>query len=396
MGESPQFLLSLEALRARQSSKWTVYPPDVLPAWVADMDYALAPPLQAAIEARVAGQDLGYPRMYGPSGLAEVFAARAARKYGSQVDPARVEFLSDVVQGLYLALLALTEAGDGVLVQTPIYPPFLHAVAETGRRLVDCPLAVGPQGFTVDFDSLDAACDAGVRVLMLCHPHNPSGRAFTRGELEGFAALVRRHDLLVVSDEIHADLVLDERQHIPFATLGEDIAARTLTLTSASKAFNIAGLCLATAVFGSQALQTRFARLPGHVRGGRSTLGMAAAHAAWTAGDAWLDAVKRQLRANRDRVAAFVAERWPAVRHFPPEATYLSWLDCRGLELGEEPYRFFLREAKVALSDGPTFGAPGQGCTRLNFATSPEILEEILSRLDRALATAGKSRPAPR
>lgn len=396
MADTPQFLLSLEALRARQSSKWTVYPPDVLPAWVADMDYALAPPIQAAIEARVTGQDLGYPKMYGASGLAEVFAARAAERHHWAVEPARVEFLSDVVQGLYLALLTLAEPGDGVLVQTPIYPPFLHAVAETGRRLVDCPLVQGRDGFEVDFAALDAACDEGVKVLMLCHPHNPSGRAFTREELEDFAVLVRRRDLLVVSDEIHADLMLDERPHIPFASLGEDIAARTLTLTSASKAFNIAGLCLATAVFGSQALQARFARLPGHVRGGRSTLGMAAAHAAWTAGEPWLDAVKRQLRANRDRVAAFVAERWPGVRHWAPEATYLSWLDCRALALGEEPYRFFLREARVALSDGPTFGTPGVGCTRLNFATSPAILEEILARMDTALATAGKSRPAPR
>ena len=396
MAESPQILLSLEALRARQSSKWTVYPPDVLPAWVADMDFALAAPIEAAVAARVAGHDLGYPKTYAASGLAEVFAARAGARYGWQVDPARVEFLGDVVQGLYLALLTLAEAGDGVLVQTPIYPPFLQAVGDTGRRLVECPLIPGPHGFEIDFAALDKACEAGVKVLMLCHPHNPTGRAFTRGELEDFAVLVRRHHLWVVSDEIHADLMLVDRPHIPFASLGEDIAARTLTLTSASKAFNIAGLCLAAAVCGSAALQSRYARLPAHVRGGRSSLGMAAAHAAWTAGDAWLAAVKAQLLTNRDRVAAFVAERWPQVRHFAPEATYLAWLDCRALALGEEPYRFFLREARVALSDGPTFGAPGVGCTRLNFATSPAILDEILARLDKALFTAGKSRPAPR
>ena len=396
MGDTPQILLPLDALRARQSSKWTAYPPDVLPAWVADMDYALAAPIQAAIEARVAGQDLGYPKMYRASGLAEAFATRAAAKYAWPVDPSRVEFLGDVVQGLYLALLALTEPGDGVLVQTPIYPPFLQAVEETGRRLVECPLVFGRAGFEVDFAALDAACDAGVKVLMLCHPHNPSGRAYSREELEDFAVLVRRHKLLVVSDEIHADLMLVDRPHIPFASLADDVAARTLTLSSASKAFNIAGLCLAVAVFGSAALQAQFGRLPSHVRGGRSTLGMAAAHAAWTAGDPWLAAVKQQLRANRDRVATFVAERWPGIRHVPPEATYLAWLDCRGLALDEEPYRFFLREARVALSDGPTFGKPGCGCTRLNFATSPEILEEILARMDRALATAGKSTPARR
>jgi len=396
MSESIPLLLSQEQLRARECAKWTVYPGDVIPAWIADMDFALAPPVREALAQRLAAQDLGYPKMYQRAALPEAFAARMAALYGWTIAPSQVEFFSDVVQTIHFCLLTLLEPGEGVLIQTPIYPPFLQSVEETGRRQVLCPLQPRPEGYGIDFNALEAACDAGTRMLLLCHPHNPTGRAFTREELEGLAALVRRHNLIVVSDEIHADLMLDARPHLPFAMLGEDIAARTITLTSPSKAFNIAGLCLAVAVFGSPALRQRFGRLPDHLRGGRSAFGMAATAAAWQAGDPWLDAVLAQLRANRATVAEFVATRWPLVRHTPPEATYLAWLDCRALALGEEPWRFFLREARVALSEGPNFGAEGEGFVRLNFATSPAILQEILERMDRALITAGKSTPAAR
>jgi cystathionine beta-lyase len=264
-------------------------------------------------------------------------------------------------------------------------------VEETGRRQVLCPLVQTGEGYRIDFEAMEAACDAGTRMLLLCHPHNPTGRAFTRGELEGLAALVRRHDLLVLSDEIHADLMLEHRTHIPFAMLGEDIAARTITLTSPSKAFNVAGLVLAVAVFGSPALREKFGQLTGHVRGGRSAFGLSATAAAWQEGEPWLEAVRAQLRANLAMLTTFVNSRWPRIRYVAPEATYLAWLDCRGLGLGEEPFQFFLREARVALSEGPSFGEDGQGFVRLNFATSPEILAEILRRMDDALVRAGKA-----
>jgi cystathionine beta-lyase len=192
-----------------------------------------------------------------------------------------------------------------------------------------------------------------------------------------------------VADEIHADLMLDARPHLPFASLAPEIAARTITLTAASKAFNVAGLCLACAVFGSAALRARFATLPNHVRGGRSTMGMTAAAAAWRDGDSWLDETLSTLRTNRERLATHVAREWSAIRHFPPEATYLAWLDCRELALGEEPYRWFLREAKVALGEGPSFGPPGVGHVRINFATTPAILDEVLGRMRGALARRG-------
>lgn len=386
---APNILLPLDQLRARQSAKWTVYAPDVLPAWIADMDYAVAPPIREALQARLAREDLGYPMRYPRAGLDALFADRMAALYGWTVQPAQVEFFSDVVQIIHVALQTLLAEGEGVIIQTPIYPPFLQSVQETGRRQVLCPLVRGPAGYEIDFDAMDAACDAGTRLLLLCHPHNPTGRAFTREELEGLAELVRRRDLIVLSDEIHADLMLDDRPHIPFAALGDDIASRTITLTSPSKAFNIAGLCLAVAVFGSAGLHQRFGKLTAHVRGGRSAFGMSATAAAWTDGAAWLAAVRAQLRENRATVTEFLRARWPQLGYFAPEATYLAWIDCRALGLSEEPYRFFLREARVALSEGPSFGTAGEGCVRLNFATSPEILAEILQRMDGALLMQG-------
>lgn len=376
---------SLERLRARGGIKWQAFGPDVLPAWVADMDFEVADEIRAALEDTIARNSLGYTQPFEREGLDQVFCARLRARFAWDVDPAQVEFFSDVVQAIYLALLTLTEAGDGVLITTPIYPPFLGAVAETGRRPDLCTLVRGPRGYEIDFDALARAVDGRTRLLLLCHPHNPTGRAFQRAELVQLAQFALAHDLWVVADEIHADLMLDARMHVPFASLGPEIAARTLTLTSPSKPFNIAGLCLAAGVFGSDALRARFHALPPHLRGGRSAFGLAAARAAWTVGQPWLDAVLVQLRANRDQVATFVRERWPEVVYMPPEATYLAWLDFRALALAREPYRFFLETAKVALGEGPAFGTPGEGFVRLNFATTPAILDAVLTRMDAAL-----------
>jgi len=378
---------SLANLRRRRGAKWQHYGADVLPAWVADMDFAPAPAIVAALEARITTGALGYPEAIAHSGLFELFAERVAARYGWHIDAGDVLSLVDVVQGLYLCLETLSERGDGVVIQTPIYPPFLHAVAETGRRAVSSPLVAGPAGYGIDFDALEAAIDDGTRVLMLCNPHNPSGRAFTAAELDRLADIACRHDLVVLSDEIHADLMLDPRPHLPIAARSPEVAARTVTLMSASKAFNIAGLCLAFAHFGSPALRARFERVPGHVRGATHALSVCAVEAAWREAQPWQDGIVRQLRANRDRVAAWVRERWPAIGHFAPEATYLAWFDLRALELPVEPYDFFLAEGRVALSPGRNFGPEGSGHVRLNFATPPAILEQILARMDAALGT---------
>jgi cystathionine beta-lyase len=384
--------LDLARLRRRRGEKWRLYPPDVLPAWVAEMDFPLAAPIRRAVEEALAADDLGYPVNPRPQDLPSVFAARMAERFGWRIDPQRVEVLTDVVQGIYVALDRFAAPGQGVVVQTPVYPPFLHAVRDTGRRLVENPLVEGPGRYEMDLDGLRAAIDPETRVLLLCHPQNPTGRVFERGELEPLAELALRHDWVVVSDEIHADLVYPGSEgreagarHVPFASLAPEVEARTITLTSATKAFNIPGLRCALAHFGSAELLHRFRSLPRHVRGGIGSLGLAATAAAWSEAQPWLDHVLRTLAGHRAFVADFVGAALPGVRHHPPEASYLAWLDCRSLGLGPSPQRFFLEHARVALSPGEAFGRPGEGFVRLNFATSRALLGEILERMAKAL-----------
>ena len=371
--------------RTSRGEKWTQYAPDVLPLWVADMDFAVAEPIRRVVQHAVDTSDFVYPVHPAPTDLPEIFAARARARFGWEVEPRQVEILTDVMQGVYVGLQQLSEAGDGVVVQTPIYAPFLRAVKETGRRLAENPLAHGPGGHELDLAGFRRAAQ-GARLLLLCHPHNPSGRMFRRDELEAMAEGVLANDLGVVSDEIHGDLVHGEERFVPFASLSPEIAARTLTLCSASKAFNIAGLRCAVAVFGSDELRRRFLAVPRHARGGINILGIEATRAAWLHGQPWLDAARAYLGANRALVARAVAETLPGVGHHPPEATYLAWLDCRALGLEPSPFRFFLERAKVALSDGASFGTPGAGFVRLNFATSRSIVTEALQRMAKALA----------
>jgi cysteine-S-conjugate beta-lyase len=383
MGRLDLDRLDIAQLRARRGEKWRQYPADVLPAWVAEMDYPIAQPIRAAVEGALALEDLGYP-LEPPAALPEAFAERMAARFGWRIDPQRVEVLSEVVQGIYVALDRLTAPGDGVVVQTPVYPPFLRAVREMERRMVENPLVAGAARFEIDFDGLRAAAP-GARAFLLCNPQNPTGRVFERRELEGIAELAAAHDWVVVADEIHADLVYPGAAHVPFASLGPEVEARTVTLSSASKAFNVPGLRCAVAHFGSEVLRKRFLSLPRAVRGGQGSLGQAATIAAWRAGDAWLAEVLAYLDGNRRAVARFVAERWPDARTRLPEATFLAWIDFRALGLAPSPYAFFLDRARVALSDGAAFGPPGRGFARLNFATSRPLLDEILGRMDRAL-----------
>jgi cystathionine beta-lyase len=370
--------------RPSRGEKWSLYPEDVLPLWVADMDFPVAEPIRRSLRRSVERSDLGYPIHPAPTDIQEITAARMRTRFGWRIEPGHVEVLCDVVQGLAVSLLQFAEAGEGAIVQTPIYPPFLGNVRSTGRRLVEAPLAYGAGGYEVDLDALAASIDAGTRLLLLCNPHNPTGRVFRRSELEGMAELALRHDLVVVADEIHGDLVFTGHTHVPFASLSPEVAERTVTLTAASKAFNIAGLRCGIAIFGSEARKRRFNALPRHVRGGVG-LGFEALRAAWLHAQPWFDAVLPYLEANRDHVTRFVAEELPGVRLHPPEGTYLAWLDCNALALEPSPYEFFLQRARVALSDGPNFGTPGRGFARINFATSRAILGEALERMAKAL-----------
>lgn len=372
-------------LRGLSGKKWRNYGADVLPAWVADMDFPVADPIREYLERMVATSDFGYPDDEESERLCRAFAGRAERRFGWVVDPTRIELMADVVQGILLCLQQYTQPGDGVIINTPIYPPFLTSTQSMARRVVRNPMLTGNDGFMLDTVGLAEIIDDRTRMYLLCNPHNPTGRVLRRAELEAIAELALRHDLVVIADEIHADLLYDGHRHIPFATLGPEVAARTITLTSATKSFNTAGLRLSIAVFGSAALQERFNAVPSRLRGGLNCFGAAVTRIAWEEGDAWLAELVDYLRGNRDLITRFLGERLSGVRYFPCESTFLAWLDCRGLGLERDPYSHFLERAGVALSDGRTFGDEGEGCVRLNFATPRVQLEEILERMSESI-----------
>jgi cystathionine beta-lyase len=374
-----------ETRRPSLGEKWETYPEDVLPLWVADMDYPIADPIQRALRTAVDRSDLGYPIHPAPTEIPAVTVARMQERFGWTPREDCVEILSDVVQGMYVALSEFAEEGQGAVVQTPIYPPFLGSVNKMKRRLVRNPLKLEEDGFHVDLEGLRAAVDADTRLVMLCNPHNPSGRVFSRAELDGIAGIACERDLVVVSDEIHGELVYPGSLHVPFASLSDEVAARTITLTAASKAFNTAGLRTAVAIFGSRELRSRFNRFPRHMRGGIGILGIEALQAAWRHGQPWLDHVLAYLDGNRRFVADFVRSELPDVVHHSPEATYLAWLDFRAYGLEPSPYQHFLERGRVALSDGANFGPEGRGFARINFATSRRVLAEALERVAKTL-----------
>ena len=354
--------------------------------WVNATEDSIAAPIQDALTRLVESSDLGYPIGLNDTGLPEVFCERMEERFGWRPEPGRVEILSEVVQGIYLALEAFSEPGQGVAVQTPIYPPFLSSIRDTGRRLVDNPMRVGTAGIEFNLDGLAASIDADCRVLLLCNPHNPSGRVYDRTSLERVASIAIQHDLVVVSDEIHADLVYAGHQHIPIASLDPEIARRTVTLNSTSKAFNIPGLRTAIAHFGSPELQRRFNRaVPRDVRGGIGLLGLHASLAAWRWSQPWLDEVLPYLSTNRDIAEQALRERAPQIRFLRPEATFLAWLDCTALGLDESPASHFLRNGRVALSRGEFFGEGWKSFARLNLGTSRTILLEAIDRVGKAL-----------
>jgi cystathionine beta-lyase len=374
------FLFTESELRARGGGKWRKYPADVLPAFVAEMDFKVAPAVQSALKRFTDRQDYGYELFPDREALFSAFVGWMGRRHSWNPDPSLTIAIDDVVQGLVAAVVAFSSSDDGVIVQTPIYPPFLSVVAAAGRRLVENPLQLGDR-YTIDGKGLrDVASSA--RVLLLCNPHNPTGRVFGRAELDEIAAVAEEHDLVIVADEIHADLTFSPSKHIPMETIAP---SRTVTVTSATKSFNIPATRTAVMHFGSAELKERFgAAIPDHLLGRPSRFGVEGTVAAWTDSEEWLAEVMRYLEANRDLVTRWVASR-PRVGYRTPEATYLAWLDCRELGLPGTPYDFFLESAKVALSNGPDFGTPGEGHVRLNFATSTEILEEVLARMSHAL-----------
>ncbi|GAA2079516.1 MalY/PatB family protein [Actinomadura alba] len=382
--------LDLAWLRGKEGVKWRKPDPDVLPAWLADMDFPVAPPVRDALAEAIHRGDLGYPAWSTWSGfnpLAEPFAARMTEFYGWRPRPEWLLNFSDVLQVLQIVLHLTTRPGDAIALQTPNYPPFLKTIELMRRRAVGNPIEWSGDGWEFDPQRLEHAVRAsGCRTMMVVNPHNPTGRVFTRAELQSLADIAMRNDMLVLADEVLADLAYAPHHHIPLASLGSGIAERTVTLSSITKAFNLSGLRCAVAHIGPAQLRAEIGSYPPDFFGPVNVLGVEATKAAWQFGDAWLTALVDHLRGNSDLVADTLSAYAPGIRYEPPQAAYLAWLDCKGLELGEEPADYFLTNARVDLSHGADFGPEGRGFARLNFATSKEILAEILSRMTTAIA----------
>jgi cystathionine beta-lyase len=375
---------SIPFLRGRRTNKWHKFADDVLPAWVADMDFGVAPPIAEALARLARTQEYGYAAREGL--LAEAFARRMQSRFDWTVDPADAHPIGDLVQATFSSVMAFSEPGDAVVLQLPSYPPFMRAIEDTGRRLIANHMRDNGTRWELDLAAYDAAPDPRARLLTFCHPQNPTGRAYTRAELEQVAAFALRHDLIVVSDEIHADIVYPGGTHIPLASLSPEMAARTITITSATKSFNIPALRCAVMHFGTPELKERFfARIPSRLLGSPGVTGVDATIAAWDEGQPWLDEILAQLQANRDWLMQNLGDALPGVTLRRPEATYLAWLDCSALKLPVPAGQFFLDKARVGLNAGETFGEKYAAFARLNFASPAPVLKEIVGRMSDAV-----------
>ena len=375
----------VDAARAgRTSAKWRAFPPDVMPLWVAEMDFPLAAPIAQALHAAIDRSDVGY-RWAGD--LPEAYAAFAARRLGWQPDPARVIVLGDILAAIAESLRRLTGPDDAVVITPPIYPPFFGVTRDIVQRpIVEVPLADG----ALDLDGLEEAfCRPEVTAFLLSQPHNPTGAIVPLDTLATVAELARRHGVVVISDEVWTPLPLGGRSVPSYLSLGEELTGPDVALVSASKAFNLAGLKCAQVVAGSAELADRLrATIPVEVTYAAGQLGVIASVAAYREGDAWLDATLARITDNAALLGDLLRAQLPEVRYTAPEATYLAWLDCRDLGLGDDPAAAFLEHGRVALNPGPDFGAPGRGFVRLNLATTPDVIEEAVERMSRAVAVA--------
>ena len=380
------FDLNLDRVRNRPGIKWERHGNDVLSAWVADMDVEVPDFIKEAVIERIEVGGLGYGFYDEPIPVLEAFKSRMDTAFGWNVDTEDVMRVHDVIQGLEWVLHTLTPPGSEIVVQTPVYPPFYSSVEGTGRGWVANPLLENEDGWALDFDHLDeVAARDNVSALLLCHPHNPCGYVMTAADLAQIIEIAERNNLLVISDEIHCDLVYSPHRHVPTASISELAAQRTVTLTAATKTFNMAGLRMAFIHSSSRQYSPQLKEIRPRMIGGINGLGQVATVAGWEEGDAWIADLVEGLDHNRHLLAELLREHLPQIRYRPPQATYLSWLDCRELGLGDDPAEIFMSRGKVALNSGLDFGIEGTGYVRLNFATSPEMLIMIVERMASAV-----------
>lgn len=368
----------LSALRSRLSVKWTMFPPDVLPLWVAEMDYPLAAPVAGAMIERIAASDVGYA--HSPLALGQAFSSFATDAWGWTPDPTSVRMATDVSVTIAEALRQVLRPGDPVVITTPVYAPFFDLIPEAGGQVVEVPLLDEGVSWALDLDGLEAAFAAGARAFLLCNPHNPLGLVHSRATLAAVAELADRYGVIVVSDEIHGPLVHPGVQYTPYLTVSDAARDHGIAVTSASKAFNLAGAKCAFMVASSPRTLALLDAMPEEVNYRTSILGLHASIAAFEHGREWLDEVLSALLASSARLSTLLASELPGVSFRPPQASYLAWLDFRALGWGDDPAAQAM-SLGVALNSGPTFGTPGRGFARLNFACSAEVLDEAIARL---------------
>ncbi len=371
--------------RGTDCIKWGLYEKDVLPLWVADTDFSVPDAVVQALHQRVEHAVFGYP--FPPPQLAEAVVKRMQERYGWKIEPKDMLFIPGVVPGFNLVCQSVVKPGESLLIQTPVYPPILGAAANASARSIHAPLVrQGDGSYEVDFEALEAAIESDSRCLLLCNPHNPVGKVFSRSELERLAEICLRHKMVICSDEIHSDLVFSGSRHIPIAAISPEIARSTVTLIAPSKTFNIAGLECAALICTDPELLKRIDQARRGLLGWVNVMGLTAALAAYQDGADWLAEMMHILEGNRDFLADFLKTRLPQIKMRQPDATYLAWLDCRELALNEEAYQFFLNKARVALNRGEDFGEGGEGFVRLNFGCSREVLTQALTRMESAIA----------
>lgn len=383
--------LTPETLRTRGSQKWNRFGPEVWPMWIAEADFPTAPAVMEAVRSCVEREAFGYANI--DQRVPEAFAAFARRRLGMQVEPEWTTVIRDVLSGVELAIEAFSPAGSAVVVPTPSYMPFLSIPQMMGRELVQVPLIDDPDATDVherwrlDLDGIERAFQAGARSIIWCQPYNPVGKVFSAQEQDALAQLAEKYDAWVVSDEIHAPLTMPGVQHVAFSSSSQLAAERCITVTSASKTFTLPGLPCATLSLHTAQNAEHFARTAphGHIYGA-TMLGIEANVAAFTDCDEWLDAALAQISSNADHLADWLATNLPQVRYTKAEGTYLAWLDWRQADLPGEPAEWLKENGKIWMNSGTAFGRGGEGFTRMNLATTPEILDEGLRRIATAMA----------